>query len=165
VAILAKEVMTTPVVSVEADTPLKRLAEVLDEYLFSGVPVVDRDNNVIGVVSETDILRYTKQIIGQPLRDPHRFLANNREVLHVNVPHRGMEVVELVASATVETLMTREVFTVGENTSLRRVIELMCERDINRVPVIDEAGKLAGIISRADVIRVLMNRWETFNQD
>ena len=61
------------------------------------------------------------------------------------MPHRGMEVVELVASATVETLMTREVFTVGENTSLRRVIELMCERDINRVPVIDERANWQGL--------------------
>lgn len=164
-AVLAKEVMTAPVVSVTADTPLKKFAEILDENSFSGVPVVDAGEKVVGVVSETDIFRYTCQIIGQPLRDPHRFLADNREVLHVNVTHRGMEVIELVASTTVEMLMTREVCTVEENTPLREVVRLMHERDINRVPVVDQAGRLKGIISRADIIGALISRWREINQD
>lgn len=163
-AVFAKEVMTAPVVSVTADMSLKKFAEILDEYSFSGVPVIDAEEKVVGVITEADIYRYTRQIIGQPLRDPHRFLADNREVLHVNMSH-GMEVIELVASTTVEMLMTREVCMVEENTPLLKVIRLMHECDINRVPVIDQSGRLKGIISRADIIGTLISRWQELGQD
>jgi CBS domain-containing protein len=73
------------------------------------MPVVDDDDQLIGIISERDILRYTQQIIGQPLRDPHRVFTKGKEVLHVDITHRGIEVIELVASTTVETLMTLDV--------------------------------------------------------
>jgi CBS domain-containing protein len=164
-AVLAQEIMTEPVVSVEADTPLKKAAEILDEYSFSGVPVIDRKEKVVGIISESDILRYTRQIIGQPLRDPHRVLSNDKEVLHVNISHRGVEVIELVASTNVDMVMTCEVITVSEETPLLEIVKLMQQHDINRVPVVSQAGQLKGIITRADVIRALFAHWKTFNQD
>jgi len=164
-AILAKEVMTTSVISIKADTPLKKAAEILDENFFSGVPVVDDDNHLIGIISETDILRYTQQIIGQPLRDPHRVFTKSKEVLHVDITHRGIEVIELVASTTVETLMTLDVISAVEDTSIYEVIRLMQEHNINRVPVVDEENKLQGIITRADIINILVAKWKTINED
>ncbi len=164
-AVLAKEIMTAPVVSVEADTPLKKAAEILDEYSFSGVPVIDPKEKVVGIISESDILRYTRQIIGQPLRDPHRVLSSDDEVLHVNISHRGVEVLELVASTSVDMVMTREVIFVAEETPLLEIVKLMQQHDINRVPVVSQAGQLKGIITRADVIRALFFHWKTFNRE
>ncbi len=163
-AVLAKEVMTTPVISVKPDTSLKRAAEVLDENCFSGMPVTDDQDNLIGIISETDILRYTQQIIGQPLRDPHQVFTKGKEVLHVDITHRGVEVIELVASTTVETLMTTEVISVKEDTPLYDVSRLMFENGINRIPVTDNKNKLKGIITRADLIRAMVQKWETINQ-
>jgi len=164
-AILAKDVMNSPVITVKADTPLKKAAEILDENSFSGVPVVDDEDVVIGILSERDILRYTQQIIGQPLRDPHRVFTKSKEVLHVDITHRGVEVIELVASTNVETLMTMDVISVTEDTSLREVVSLMRENEINRVPVVDKDNKIQGIITRADLISVMVSKWDCINQD
>ncbi len=163
-AVLAKDVMTSPVISVKADTSLKRAAEILDENRFSGMPVTDKQNKVIGIISETDILRYTQQIIGQPLRDPHQVFTKGKEVLHVDITHRGVEVIELVAATTVETLMTTEVIWVTENDPLYKVSRLMYDNTINRIPVTDDNNILKGIITRADLIRAMVQKWETFNQ-
>lgn len=164
-AILAKDVMNSPVITVKADTPLKKAAEILDENSFSGVPVVDDEDVVIGILSERDILRYTQQIIGQPLRDPHRVFTKSKEVLHVDITHRGVEVIELVASTNVETLMTMDVISVTKNTPLREVVSLMRENEINRVPVVDEDSKIQGIITRADLITVMVSKWDCITQD
>ncbi len=164
-AILAKEVMTTPVISIRADTPLKRAAEILDENFFSGVPVVDDNDQLIGIISETDILRYTQQIIGQPLRDPHRVFTKGKEVLHVDITHRGIEVIELVASTTVETLMTLDVISAKEETPVYEIVRLMQEHGINRIPVVNKNNELQGIITRADIINVLVNKWKIINQE
>ncbi|MDW7729532.1 MAG: CBS domain-containing protein [Bacillota bacterium] len=158
-AILAKDVMTVPVITVKADTPLKRAAEILDENFFSGMPVVNDDDKLVGIISETDILRYTQQIIGQPLRDPHRVFTKSQEVLHIDITRRGVEVIELVAATTVETLMTTDVIYVVEDAPFHKVISLMYENNINRIPVVDSNGELKGIITRADVIRTLVNNW------
>ncbi len=163
-AVLAKDVMTSPVISVKADTSLKRAAEILDENRFSGMPVTDKQNKVIGIISETDILRYTQQIIGQPLRDPHQVFTKGKEVLHVDITHRGVEVIELVAATTVETLMTTNVIRVTENDPLYKVSRLMYDNTINRIPVTDENNILKGIITRADLIRAMVQKWETINQ-
>lgn len=163
-AILAKEVMTAPVISVKPDTSLKRAAEILDENRFSGMPVVDDEDKLIGIISETDILRYTQQIIGQPLRDPHHVFTKGKEVLHVDITHRGVEVIELVASTAVETLMTTEVISATEDTPLFEVSRLMYENSINRIPVTDKNNKLLGVITRADLIKALVQKWDTINQ-
>lgn len=164
-AILAKEVMITPVISIRADTPLKKAAEILDENSFSGVPVVDEDDQLIGIISETDILRYTQQIIGQPLRDPHRVFTKSQEVLYVDITHRGIEVIELVASTTVETLMTLDVIFVTEETPLYEIVRLIQKHNINRIPVVDENNRLCGIITRADIINTLVKSWKFINQE
>lgn len=163
-AILAKEIMTESVISIRADTPLKKAAEILDENSFSGVPVVDDDEILIGILSETDILRYTQQIIGQPLRDPHRVFTKSKEVLHVDITHRGVEVIELVASTSIETLMTLDVISATEDTPIFEIVRLMKENNINRIPIVNERKQLKGIITRADVIRTLVLRWDTINQ-
>ena len=164
-AILAKEIMTAPVVSITPDTTLKRAAEILDENCFSGMPVVDEDNKLVGVISETDIWRYSQQIIGQPLRDPHQVFTKSKDVLHVDITHRGVEVIELVASTTVETLMTTEVISVTEDTPVYKVSKLMQDNDINRIPVVDHENQLQGVITRADLISAMVKNWDKFTRD
>ncbi len=164
-AVYAREIMTSPVVSVKPETSLKEVAEILEEHAFSGIPVVDEENRVVGIISETDIIRYTQQVIGQPVRKPYKLLTQDKEVLHVNVLHRGVEMLELVAATTVEKLMSREVITVEESTSVQEVIELMNRHNINRVPVLDRKGNLSGMISRENVIKSLSRMWSRFTSD
>lgn len=164
-AILAKEIMTTPVITVTADTPLKKAAEILDENSFSGMPVVDDEDVVVGIISETDMLRYTQQIIGQPLRDPHRVFTKSQEVLHVDITHRGIEVIELVAATKVETLMTTEVISASEDTPLFEVVRMMQENEVNRIPVVNEKNQIKGIITRGDIVTAMVKNWGRLNRD
>ena len=152
--VLAKDVMRTPVVSVTHDTYLKDVIRILDEEEFSGLPVVDAENNVVGVISETDICKYTKQVIGQPLRDHDLLLEDETHTSHIGSP-RGLDIIEFIATVAAQNLMTTTVITVFENTSLKEILRLMVNNNINRVPVLDADKKLTGIIARHDVLTML----------
>ncbi len=152
--VLAKEIMRSPVVSVKHDTYLKDIIKILDEEEFSGLPVVDDDNKVVGIVSETDINKYTRQIIGQPLRDLCLLLEDDEYAACVG-GQRGLDIIEFVATLKAQNLMSTSVITVTENTSIIDIVKLIIENNINRIPVIDEENRLKGIIARYDVLKIL----------
>ena len=155
--IRAQDVMTVPVVFARTDTTLREASRLLTENDFRGLPVVDVENRVVGILSEADVLRYTQYIIGQPMRDPYRYLAQEQEALNISM-QRGMEVIELVASATLDTLMTKEVVMVKAEAPVIDVIKLMVENNINRVPVVDGDGKLEGIVTRQNILKMIVER-------
>lgn len=147
-----KAIMTSPAVSITARASLRQLVRILDRNRFSGLPVVDKDKKVVGVVSEKDLLKYTRSIIGQPLRDPAKLLKQEGESASVT-GQRGVDVIEFVASATVKTLMTTDIIVAKEDTPVLDVVRLMNENKVNRIPVVDDAGRLSGIVTRADILR------------
>lgn len=152
--ISVKEVMTFPVISVKRDMSLKELVMILDDSIFSGLPVIDAEEKVIGIISERDVMKYTQWIIGQPLKDPARLLEEDNEATYVT-GQRGVDIIELVASATAGTIMTEKVITVKGETSILETVRLMNRKEINRIPVVDDVGKLLGIVTRADILKML----------
>ena len=152
--LLAKEFMRSPVVSVTRDTYLKDIIKLLDDEGFSGLPVVDDDNKVIGIISETDIRKYTRQVIGQPLRDHDLLLEDETNTSYIG-SQRGVDIIEFVATVTAQNLMTASVIAVTETTNIKDIVKLMVENKINRIPVIDEKNKLKGIIARHDVLKII----------
>ncbi len=132
-----RHVMTSPVVTVREDTPVKEVAEVLLRHRISGVPVVSAAGELVGIVTEADLLyKELPEPAGRwPFRqDP----ADARK--------RG--------GLTARDLMTRPVRTVEEDAPLREAARLMAQWRVNRLPVVRE-GRLVGIVSRADVIKAL----------
>ena len=158
--ISVKEVMTFPVISVKRDMSLKELVMILDDNIFSGLPVIDAEEKVIGIISERDVMKYTQWIIGQPLKDPARLLEEDNEATYVT-GQRGIDIIELVASATAGTIMTEKVITVKGETSILETVRLMNRKEINRIPVVDDVGKLLGIVTRADILKMLENWADT----
>lgn len=152
--ILAKEVMTSPVTTITPDMSLQQAVTILDNNVFTGLPIVNQENEIVGILTEKDVIRYTQWIIGQPLRDPVEVLQEDHEVASVS-GQRGVEMIELVADTTVETLMTQDVIQVREDDSLIYIVRLLNKEGINRVPVIDQEGILTGIITRADILQKL----------
>ncbi len=150
----AKEFMRSPVVSVTRDTYLRDIIKIIDEEGFSGLPVVDDDHKVIGIISETDIRKYTRQVIGQPLRDHDLLLEEEADASYVG-SQRGVDIIEFVATVTAQNLMTASIIAVTEDTSIIDIVKLIVENKVNRIPVIDENGKLTGIIARHDVLKML----------
>ncbi len=140
--LLARDVMTSPVVTVRPDTPVKEIAQLLLTHHISGVPVVE-DSKVVGIVTEADLLHKERPELpeGGILR-----LFRRGQLAEAERKAEG-----LVA----RDVMTSPVVTVTEDTPLREVATLLARRQINRVPVV-RGDELVGIVSRADVLRALV---------
>lgn len=137
-----KEVMTTPVVSVFRDAGLHEAARLLSENRISGMPVVDKENRVIGVISEADIL----MLAG--MREGHTFRDVLRRILGEQVPAKK-------AGDTVGQVMSFPPITAKTDDEVDEVAKILDERRIKRLPVVDDDGKLLGIILRADIVRAI----------
>lgn len=137
-----RDVMTTGVAAVTPDTPLKDVARLLVERRISGVPVVDADGVVLGVVSEGDFL--LKEARGGT---GHRTFWSR---LLGREPHADLEL-----ATTAGDLMTSPAITIEASRSLHAAAAVMARRKVNRLPVV-EAGRLVGIVTRADVVRAFV---------
>jgi CBS domain-containing protein len=134
-----KDVMSTHVVAVRKTASFKDMATRLREHRVSAFPVLDEDNKVVGVVSEADLL--TKEAL--------EFSATGRVsgMLH----HREQA---KAAATTAADLMTKPPVTVGPDEFVSHAARLMYARKVKRLPVVDDDGRLIGIVSRADVLSV-----------
>jgi len=134
----AMDVMTTPVVTVDIETPVAEIAKRLVERRISAVPVVDTEGRLVGIVSEGDLMRRPESG-GEP--HPSWWLAlvadpqtQAREYLKAHGGRAG-------------DVMTHEVTTVNEEASLEEIATLLEKHRIKRVPVVRD-GKLVGIVAR-----------------
>ncbi len=134
-----RDVMTTRVVSVRKDASFKEMAGMLRSTRISAFPVIDDAGRVIGVVSEADLL--VKEAV---LADGTSMLAALR--------HFREE--EKAAGVTAGDLMTSPAVTIGPEATVEAAARLMYDRRIKRLPVVNSAGRLLGIIGRVDVLAV-----------
>lgn len=140
-SVTAADVMTIQVTSVRRDTPLKEVAEIMAKKGISGVPVVEGEGRVVGMISEKDFLGS----MGSSLE------TTFMEVVARCLQGKGCLAVPIRAKAAGD-IMTSPPVTVTEQTPLMDVAQILSERKINRVPVLDGEGKMVGIVSRADVV-------------
>jgi len=136
-----EDVMSTDVVTVHPDTPLKSVANQLVEHRISGLPVVDDAGEVVGVISEADLL--VKEGGTRPRRPG--LLA---WVLDSSDPAQQLKLEARVAGEA----MTSPAITIAPYRSVAAAAQEMLERGINRLPVVRD-GKLVGVVSRADLVR------------
>jgi CBS-domain-containing membrane protein len=134
-----KDVMSTHVVAVRENASFKEMAARLREQRVSAFPVLDRDNRVIGVVSEADLL--AKEALEGELPRAFRGAVHHREQAKA-------------AGLTAADLMTKPAVTIGPDEPVTRAARLMYSRRVKRLPVTSEDGKLIGIVSRSDVLTV-----------
>ncbi len=144
-----KDLMKEKVVMVRPDTKVEKIAFLLVKYDISGIPVVDAENRVVGVVSESDLLRqrvksanpsfweFCSMVMGGGLRGSHR------------------DEMKWLMERTAKDIMTSPVTTVDENADVMEAGRLMLEHRIKRLPVTRD-GKLAGIVSRHSFVRLAL---------
>lgn len=140
------DVMTRTVVAVSRETPLKDVATLMVERGISGVPVVDADGAVIGVVSEADFVIKERGAERGRRRLLARLFGESRQT------KRELAKIE---ATTAGAAMTGPAITVEATDSLKSAAELMAGRKINRLPVV-EGGRLVGIVTRADLVRAFI---------
>jgi CBS domain-containing protein len=134
-----RDVMTTHVVAVRLNATYKDMAARLREFRVSAFPVLDDDNKVIGVVSEADLL--TKEALEYSVPGPTGGILHGRE--------RAKAAAVIAAD-----LMTRPAVTIGPREPVSHAARLMYSRKLKRLPVVDDEGRLIGIVTRTDVLGV-----------
>lgn len=139
------DIMTTDVVTVRADTSYRDMVALLHERRISGLPVVDDDRKVIGVVSEADLLAPVVTVTGTPNRWPHRK--------------------QVTAASTAADLMSHPAVTTSPDEPVRNVARLMASRRLRRLPVVDREGRLVGILSRGDLLSVFARADQEIRQE
>jgi CBS-domain-containing membrane protein len=137
-----RDIMTKNVVSVKKDADLHETARLLSEHEISGMPVIDDDSRVIGVISEADILLLAG------MKREHTFRDILRGLLGEPLPVRK-------AGTRVHHVMSFPPITAKADDSVGDVANIFDQRRIKRLPVVDDEGKLIGIISRADIVRAI----------
>lgn len=147
---IAKDIMSTNVVTIKKDLTIEQIAKVLTEKNISGVPVVDENDKIIGIVTKKDLI----------YKDLEPRFPSYIEVLggifFINgVKHYEEELKKLVATKA-EDIMTNKVVTITEDEDVKTIAELMVEKSINRLPVVKD-GKIIGIVSRGDLVKSLIN--------
>jgi len=141
--VLIRDLMTTDVVTVTPSTSLKEAAELLANRRISGVPVVESDGRVVGVLSEADVLVQER---GAP-RSSRGLLA------HLFDPDTAWR--EKLGARTVADAMTAPAICIGPNRPVHAAAERMLEDGVNRLPVVEES-RLLGIVTRADLVRAFV---------
>jgi CBS domain-containing protein len=144
----AMDVMTTDVITVDPNTTVQGFATLLAERGISGAPVVDAGGNLVGIISEGDLLHRTE--IGTARR--HRVRRRSWWLDHF-ASDLARDYVKS-HGRTVKEIMTQDVVTVTEDTELADVAALLEAKRIKRVPVM-RGGQVVGIISRANIVRAV----------
>jgi len=134
------DVMTTAVVTVTGTAPYRDVVDLLVRHRFSAVPVVDDFQRVTGVVSEADLLR---KIEYAGAEEPRLFDGRRRRGERIKAKAR-----------TAADLMSSPAVTAPAGTSIAAAARLMDGEGVKRLPVVDDLGRLVGIVSRGDLLKV-----------
>ncbi|HEY7602929.1 MAG TPA: CBS domain-containing protein [Gaiellaceae bacterium] len=148
-----KDLMTTDVLTVETGTPLKDAAMLLARHRISGLPVVDDEQRVLGVLSEGDILYKETETPDRP-SFLERMLTGGNGTFELKL-----------AARTVGEAMSAPALTIGPRRPVTEAATRMIEEGVNRLPVVDHNERLMGIITRADLVRAFVRSDEEIEQE
>lgn len=144
-----RDLMTRDVLTVSPDTPIQQIISVLAGQAISGLPVVDAEGRVVGLVSEGDLVMREK-----PVKMPAA-IAFLGALLFVEDFQKTYEDLRRHVGATAGDVMTREVITIGPDATVEEAARVLIERDVKRLPVV-EGDRLVGILTRKDLVRALL---------
>lgn len=140
----AKDIMSKDVVTVKAEATVEKLARLLIEHKFSGVPVVDDENRLIGIVTEHDLISQNKRLhIPTVIRLFDAYIMLGSERLEGEI--------RKMAATTVGDICVKDVVSITEETTVEEIATIMSEQNIHVLPVVRD-GVIVGIVGKADVV-------------
>jgi CBS domain-containing protein len=150
--LMVRDVMTPEPKSIAANAPLSDAARLLLSSIFTGLPVVDKNNRPIGVITQGDLIRKG----GMPLR---------LGLLAESDRNRLESVLNQLSSRQASEVMTTPAVMIAVDRPLSEAVERMLAEDTKRLPVVDESGRLTGMLSRLDIFQTVMREapdWNAF---
>lgn len=149
----AKDIMSKEVITVKKDTPIEEIAKTLIDHHISGVPVIDDDHQLIGIVTEGDLLH---QETAPRLPGVFSILGG---FIYLNGVERYKDDFKKLSATKAEEIMTSDVITIREDMDVHDIAAIFVNKNINRVPVLRNK-KLMGIVSRADILKAFLRNRE-----
>jgi CBS domain-containing protein len=137
--------MTTEVLATGPNVAIPTVARIMLDHGISGLPVLDSDGNLIGIITEMDIVSHEIQV------DSPAFVPFLDAIIRMPWDTSEDDLRRVLATTAGE-LMTTPVYSVTTDATVREVATLMFERKVNPVPVLDLENRVVGIISRSDIV-------------
>jgi CBS domain-containing protein len=148
--LLAKDIMTKKVITINQDASIEELSELLLDNKISGVPVADNDGKIVGIATEGDII-----VKDTNLYFPRYFKLLD-SIIYLESLTKFKNSLKKHLATKVSEIMTSDIVSCTAETSVDDVASIMVENKINRIPVLTEDKNLEGIITRADIIKSMI---------
>jgi CBS domain-containing protein len=148
----ARDIMTQAVLTVSPETLVSDLAKTLVGKNIGGVPVVDADGRLVGIVTQSDLVARAQELELPPALNILDFH------LYLEVPSHLFRKLEKMLGATVGDIMSPKPVTVSPDTPVPRLAALMDRQKVHTLPVL-EGEKIVGIIGKIDLVRALAREW------
>ncbi|MFH1351665.1 MAG: CBS domain-containing protein [Pseudomonadota bacterium] len=150
----AKDIMTRDIITVLPNTEIAHAARLLLDKGFNGVPVVDEKGKLVGIICQSDLIAQQKNF---PL--PSVFTLLDGFIPLASLKHYE-KAIQKIAATTVADAMTPNPITVNPETGIEDIAGLMVDKNLHTLPVVDEKGKLMGIVGKEDILKTLISESE-----
>lgn len=145
----ARDIMTKEVLTVSPETSIADLSKTLENRQIGGVPVVDKEGRLVGVITQSDLLERARDLEMPPainILDFHFYLQ---------IPSHLLRKLEKMLGTSVGDCMTPDPVTVAPDTPVSQIAALMAKQKVHTIPVV-KAGKIVGIIGKMDLVRAMV---------
>lgn len=146
----AIDIMSKDVITVRKETTVSELANLLATHNIGGIPVVDAEGHLLGVVTESDLIDQTKKVHIPTV------ITILDSVIYLESPEKMEKEILKMAGTTVGDIFTEDPKTVVEDTSLEEIATIMSEKNIHTLPVLRNS-ELVGVIGKGDIIKTLIS--------
>jgi CBS domain-containing protein len=146
---LVSDIMTRDPIVVTPETPLKEAIQLIATNHISGLPVVNADGKLVGIISETDLMWQETGV------KPPAYIMLLDSVIYLENPATYDRELHKALGQTVQDVMTKEVVTTAPDKPLREAARMMHSRKIHRLPVVDGSKHVIGILTRGDIVRFM----------
>lgn len=143
------DAMSRDPIVVRPETPLNEAIQIIAERRISGLPVVDDAGQLVGIISETDLMWQETGV------DPPPYIMFLDSVIYLKNPAQYERDLHKALGQTVGEVMSPSPITISPDKPLKEAAQLMHEREIRRLPVLDAQGQVIGILTRGDIIRAM----------
>ncbi|MEA5516106.1 CBS domain-containing protein [Nodularia sp. UHCC 0506] len=143
------DVMSRDPIVVRPETPLKEAIQILAEKRISGIPVVDDGGKLVGIISETDLMWQETGVT------PPAYIMFLDSVIYLQNPGTYERELHKALGQTVGEVMSKNPVTISPEKTVKEAAQVMQEQKVHRLPVIDSASQVVGILTRGDIIRAM----------
>lgn len=147
--LVAREIMTTKIITVTPDTAVSELAQILATANIGGAPVVDEEGRLLGVVTESDLIDQTKKVHIPTV------VAILDSLIFLERPDKMEKDIRKIAGTVVGDIYSKNPVTVREETPLDEIATIMAKKHVHTLPVMRDE-QLVGVIGKGDIIRTLI---------